>query len=193
MKLKLDRLKNIEAFQNFSFGKVDLKDEQELLNVFSKFLPEVVINLAAQAGVRNSLNDPLSYINSNICGFMNVLESCRHHNVKHLIYASSSSVYGKNKKLPFAENQNVDHPLAIYGATKKANELFAHSYSHLFKLPSTGLRFFTVYGPWGRPDMALFRFTDAIFKGQPISIFNNGFMKRDFTYIDDVVESLNIF
>ena len=188
--LKQARLDNIGSPNQFAFHKLDLADRDAINTLFNKFRPEVVINLAAQAGVRYSLENPHSYIDSNIVGFTNILEACRHYEVSHLIYASSSSVYGLNKNMPFDERQNVDHPLALYGATKKANELFAHSYSHLFGLPTTGLRFFTVYGPWGRPDMALFKFTDAILNGKPIDVFNHGQMVRDFTYIDDVVEGV---
>ena len=188
--LKQARLEHIGSPNQFTFHKFDLADRDAMNTLFSEFRPEVVINLAAQAGVRYSLENPHSYIDSNIIGFTNLLEACRHHEVGHLIYASSSSVYGLNEDMPFHEGQNVDHPLALYGATKKANELLAHSYSHLFGLPTTGLRFFTVYGPWGRPDMALFKFTEAIVKGRPINIYNHGQMIRDFTYIDDVVEGV---
>lgn len=188
--LKIARLEHIGRLEQFSFHKLDLADRDSITNLFNDFCPEVVINLAAQAGVRYSLQNPHSYIESNIVGFTNILEACRHSKVGNLIYASSSSVYGLNEKMPFNEGQNVDHPLALYGATKKANELLAHSYSHLFNLPTTGLRFFTVYGPWGRPDMALFKFTEAILKGKQIDIYNHGRMTRDFTYIDDVVEGV---
>ena len=188
--LKQARLEHIGSPKQFTFHKFDLADKDAINTLFSEFRPEVVINLAAQAGVRYSLENPHSYIDSNIIGFTNILEACRHHEVGHLIYASSSSVYGLNEDMPFHEGQNVDHPLALYGATKKANELLAHSYSHLFGLPTTGLRFFTVYGPWGRPDMALFKFTEAMVKGRPINIYNHGQMIRDFTYIDDVVEGV---
>ena len=188
--LKQARLEHIGSPNQFAFHKFDLANRDAINTLFSEFRPEVVINLAAQAGVRYSLENPHSYIDSNIIGFTNILEACRHHEVGHLIYASSSSVYGLNEDMPFHEGQNVDHPLALYGATKKANELLAHSYSHLFGLPTTGLRFFTVYGPWGRPDMALFKFTEAIVKGRPINIYNHGQMIRDFTYIDDVVEGV---
>ena len=188
--LKQARLDHIGSPNQFAFHKLDLADRDGINTLFTEFRPEVVINLAAQAGVRYSLENPHSYIDSNIIGFTNILEACRHHEVGHLIYASSSSVYGLNEDMPFHEGQNVDHPLALYGATKKANELLAHSYSHLFGLPTTGLRFFTVYGPWGRPDMALFKFTEAIVMGRPIDIYNHGQMVRDFTYIDDVVEGV---
>jgi len=175
----------------FSFFKGDLEDFKLLKEIFSQFKPETVIHLAAQAGVRYSLENPHAYISSNIVGFMNLLECCRHYDVKHLVYASSSSVYGGNTEMPFCENNSVDHPVSLYAATKKSNELMAHTYSHLYGLPTTGLRFFTVYGPWGRPDMALFLFTKAIVNNEPINIFNNGKMIRDFTYIDDVIESLS--
>ena len=190
VELKKSRLQHIGETQNFTFCKLDLTDRVGIENLFSQYHPDVVINLTAQAGVRYSIQNPRAYIDSNIIGFVNILESCRHNSVKQLIYASSSSVYGLNEQLPFDEGQNVDHPLALYGATKKSNELLAHSYSHLFSLPTTGLRFFTVYGPWGRPDMALFKFTDAIIKGETIDIYNHGKMMRDFTYIDDIVEPI---
>lgn len=188
--LKQARLEQIGNPTQFVFHKLDLADKAGINTIFTEFKPEVVINLAAQAGVRYSMENPQSYIDSNIVGFTNLLEACRHTPVGHLIYASSSSVYGLNQNMPFHERQNVDHPLALYGATKKANELLAHSYSHLFGLPTTGLRFFTVYGPWGRPDMALFKFTDAILNGRPIDVYNHGQMTRDFTYIDDVVQGV---
>ena len=192
--LKNDRLKDINnnkpSNSNYNFFQIDLEDYSNLDNIFKKFNPEVVINLAAQAGVRNSIKKPLSYINSNLVGFANILEFCRKYEVGHLVYASSSSVYGGNTSLPFKELDNVDHPVSLYAATKKSNELMAHCYSHLYQIPTTGLRFFTVYGPWGRPDMALFLFTKAIINKQPIEIFNNGEMLRDFTYIDDIIESL---
>ena len=188
--LKQARLDHIGSPNQFAFHKLDLADKAGINTLFTEFQPEVVVNLAAQAGVRYSLENPHSYIDSNIVGFTNILEACRHTQVGHLIYASSSSVYGLNQNMPFHEGQNVDHPLALYGATKKANELLAHSYSHLFGLPTTGLRFFTVYGPWGRPDMALFKFTDAILNGKPIDVYNHGQMVRDFTYIDDIVEGI---
>ena len=189
--LKQARLGHIGSPNQFAFIKLDLADRENLTRLFSEFRPEVVINLAAQAGVRYSLENPHSYIESNIVGFTNILEACRHYDVRNLIYASSSSVYGLNEDMPFHEGQNIDHPLALYGASKKANELLAHSYSHLFGLPTTGLRFFTVYGPWGRPDMALFKFTSSIMDGKPIDVYNHGQMVRDFTYIDDVVEGIS--
>ena len=190
VRLKQARLAHIGSPNQFHFHKLDLADRDGITNLFADAQPEIVINLAAQAGVRYSLENPHSYIDSNLVGFTNILEACRHFDVGHLVYASSSSVYGLNEEMPFHEGQNTDHPLALYGATKKANELLAHSYSHLFNLPTTGLRFFTVYGPWGRPDMALFKFTDAILSGQPIDIYNHGHMTRDFTYIDDIVEGV---
>ncbi len=194
-KLKEARLKELEKIStksntNFTLVKGNLEDKELLNKVFADYKPENVINLAAQAGVRYSLENPNSYIQSNLVGFANILECCRHNKIKHLVYASSSSVYGGNKKLPFKECDGVDHPVSIYAATKKANELMAHTYSHLYDLPATGLRFFTVYGPWGRPDMALFKFTKAILQGEPIDVFNHGEMIRDFTYIEDIVESL---
>ena len=192
IKLKLDRLKELEKFKVnniFKFEEIDLVNRDKLFNLFKKENFEIVIHLAAQAGVRYSITNPEVYVNSNLVGFNNLLEACRYSNkIKNLIYASSSSVYGGNKKVPFSENDNVDHPVSLYAATKKANELFAHSYSHLFGIPSIGLRFFTVYGPWGRPDMAPFIFTKAIINKKPIQIFNNGNMSRDFTYIDDITE-----
>ena len=188
--LKNARVKHLMSHPNFSFHKLDVADRAGMIAIFSRFRPERVIHLAAQAGVRYSLTNPHAYIDSNLQGFINVLEGCRHNAVQHLVYASSSSVYGGNTALPFSEHHNVDHPVSLYAATKKANELMAHTYSHLFGLPTTGLRFFTVYGPWGRPDMALFLFTKAILSGQPIDIFNHGNMVRDFTYIDDIVEGV---
>jgi UDP-glucuronate 4-epimerase len=188
--LKLDRLARLNLFKNFSFYKIDICDSTGLNALFFETKPKRVIHLAAQAGVRFSITNPQAYIDSNIQGFINILECCRHSNVDHLVYASSSSVYGGNTALPFSEHHNVDHPVSLYAATKKSNELMAHSYSHLFGLPTTGLRFFTVYGPWGRPDMALFLFAKAIISGEPIDIFNHGEMIRDFTYVDDIVESL---
>ncbi|MBL0701466.1 MAG: NAD-dependent epimerase [Desulfosarcina sp.] len=190
VKLKKARLEELEPFDNFSFFKTDLADAAGLENIFKNNHFDIVVNLAAQAGVRYSLENPASYVNSNLAGFVNLLECCRHYNVKHLVFASSSSVYGANTKMPFSVHHNVDHPVSLYAATKKTNELMAHTYSHLFDLPCTGLRFFTVYGPWGRPDMALFLFTDAILQNKPIKIFNNGNMQRDFTYIDDIVEGV---
>ena len=193
--LKQKRLSLLEEASNnspgsFIFNKEDLADNKKVEICFQKNKFEKVINLAAQAGVRKSLQDPLSYVDSNIVGFVNILEACRNHSIKHLIYASTSSVYGLNKKLPFSENDISDHPIQIYAATKRANELMAHSYSHLFKIPTTGLRFFTVYGPWGRPDMALFKFTRNIISGNPIQIYNHGKHSRDFTYIDDIVRGI---
>ena len=187
---RLNELNKISPNKNFDICKSDITDHKKLNKVFKDFKPDVVINLAAQAGVRYSIENPSAYINSNLVGFANVLESCRGFNVKHLIYASSSSVYGGNTTIPFSESQSVDHPVSLYAATKKSNELMAHCYSHLYKLPTTGLRFFTVYGPWGRPDMALFLFTKAILNNESIRIFNHGRMIRDFTYIDDIVESI---
>jgi UDP-glucuronate 4-epimerase len=176
--------------QNLSFVKLDLKEKDKINKIFQNDSYDIVINLAAQAGVRYSLTNPYAYIDSNIYGFINILESCRHNSVKHLVYASSSSVYGLNELMPFSTHHNVDHPISLYAASKKSNELMAHTYSHLYGLPTTGLRFFTVYGPWGRPDMALFIFTKAILEDKPIEIYNNGMMQRDFTYIDDIVEGV---
>ena len=174
----------------FDLFKINIEDKFKLNEIFSSHKPDYVINLAAQAGVRYSIENPSSYIQSNLVGFANILEACRDFGVKHLVYASSSSVYGGNTKMPFSEKQSVDHPVSLYAATKRSNELLAHSYSHLYSIPSTGLRFFTVYGPWGRPDMALFLFTKSILKNEPIKVFNNGNMTRDFTYIDDIIESI---
>jgi len=188
--LKLKRLAQIEGAPGFSFARIDLQDRAAMEGLFAAHRFDAVINLAAQAGVRYSLENPQAYIDSNVVGFTNVLECCRHHRVGHLVYASSSSVYGMNSAMPFSVHDNVDHPISLYAASKKANELMAHTYSHLFGLPTTGLRFFTVYGPWGRPDMALFLFTRAILAGEPIQVFNNGQMQRDFTYIDDIVEGV---
>ena len=188
--LKNARLAKLTPHPNFKFYKGDVSDRQFVKDLFESEKPHQVIHLAAQAGVRYSLINPYAYIDSNIQGFMNVLEECRHHNVAHLVYASSSSVYGSNTCLPFDESQNIDHPISLYAATKKANELMAHTYSHLYHLPTTGLRFFTVYGPWGRPDMALFKFTQAIMAGKPIDLYNQGEMVRDFTYVDDIVEGI---
>jgi UDP-glucuronate 4-epimerase len=188
--LKQARLKKLEAFPNFRFAKLDLADRDGLTDLFSRDTPARVVHLAAQAGVRYSLSNPHAYVRSNLVGFVNILEECRHKKVEHLVYASSSSVYGANTRMPFSVSDNVDHPVSMYAATKKANELLAHSYSHLYRLPVTGLRFFTVYGPWGRPDMAIFLFTKAILDGKPIDVFNNGAMRRDFTYIDDIVEGV---
>ena len=188
--LKETRLRLLENHENFSFTKLDIADNASVQKLFSSAQPERVIHLAAQAGVRYSLKNPHAYISSNIDGFINILEACRHNEVKHLTYASSSSVYGANTTIPFATSQTVDHPISLYAATKKANELMAHTYSHLYALPTTGLRFFTVYGPWGRPDMALFLFTKKILAGEPIQVFNYGNHSRDFTYIDDIVEGV---
>ena len=188
--LKKSRLDILQKSENFKVYKVSMEDREEVEKVFEVEKPEFVINLAAQAGVRYSLTNPHAYTSSNVEGFLNILEGCRHFGVKHLIYASSSSVYGANKKMPFSVGNNVDHPVSLYAATKKANELMAHTYSHLYNIPTTGLRFFTVYGPWGRPDMALFLFTKAILEGLPIDVFNHGRMKRDFTYVDDIVEGV---
>ncbi len=188
--LKKARLTQLEKYSNFSFVKMALEDRQGIEDLFKCKKFERVVNLAAQAGVRYSLVNPYAYIDSNIQGFVNILEGCRHNDVEHLVYASSSSVYGANTAMPFSVHDNVDHPVSLYAATKKANELMAHTYSHLYRLPTTGLRFFTVYGPWGRPDMALFLFTRAILEGRPIDVFNYGKMKRDFTYIDDIVEGV---
>jgi UDP-glucuronate 4-epimerase len=181
---------NSSLYPAYRFIKLKLEDRDNLAALFDREKFDRVCNLAAQAGVRYSLSNPFAYVESNIVGFINILESCRHNNIKNLVYASSSSVYGLNEKVPFAEKDNVDHPVSLYAATKKSNELMAHAYSHLFGLPTTGLRFFTVYGPWGRPDMALFIFTKAILEGKPIQVFNNGEMERDFTYIDDIVEGV---
>lgn len=188
--LKQARLAKLTAHPNFSFAKMDLADRPAMESLFDEHSFDAVINLAAQAGVRYSLENPHAYIDSNIVGFMHVLECCRHHSIGHLVYASSSSVYGLNSSMPFSVHDNVDHPISLYAASKKANELMAHTYSHLYNLPTTGLRFFTVYGPWGRPDMALFLFTKAIVSGEPIKVFNNGEMQRDFTYIDDIVDGI---
>ncbi len=188
--LKQARLNLLKQKEKFTFVYASLEDQRAVEQVFSDEYIPTVINLAAQAGVRYSLKNPRAYIDANIVGFLNILEACRHHEVGHLIYASSSSVYGANTQMPFSVHHNVDHPVSLYAATKKSNELMAHTYSHLYGLPTTGLRFFTVYGPWGRPDMALFLFTKAILSGNPIKVFNYGKMKRDFTYIDDIVEGI---
>ena len=188
--LKEARLARLTSHPDFTFHKLDVADRQGMADLFAREKPQRVIHLAAQAGVRYSLTNPHAYIDANVQGFTNILEACRHNGIEHLAYASSSSVYGGNTKLPFSEHDNIDHPVSLYAATKKANELMAHTYSHLFRLPTTGLRFFTVYGPWGRPDMALFLFTKAILKGKPIDVFNHGKMVRDFTYIDDIVEGV---
>jgi len=189
-KIKENRLKRYSKNKNYTHLRIDLSDKKAIENAFDKNKPHQVVNLAAQAGVRYSIENPMAYINSNIVGFTNILEGCRHHKIKHLIYASSSSVYGANTKMPFSEHDNVNHPLSLYAASKKSNELMAHTYSYLYKLPTTGLRFFTVYGPWGRPDMALFKFTKAILEDKPIDVFNHGKHTRDFTYIDDIVEGI---
>jgi UDP-glucuronate 4-epimerase len=188
--LKNDRLNLLIPHSNFKFHKLDLVDRDSIKKLFQEEKFNYVVNLAAQAGVRYSLENPHSYVDSNLFGFLNILEGCRHNPVEHLIYASSSSVYGANTKMPFSVHDNVDHPVSLYAATKKANELMAHTYSNLYKIPTTGLRFFTVYGPWGRPDMALFIFTKRISEGKPIDVYNNGKMKRDFTYVDDIVDGL---
>jgi UDP-glucuronate 4-epimerase len=189
-KLKEARLAELTDSKSFRFAKLDLADSDGMAKLFAEYRFPQVVHLAAQAGVRYSLVDPRAYVDSNLVGFANILEGCRHNDCHHLLYASSSSVYGSNARMPFRTSDNVDHPLSLYGASKKANELMAHAYSHLFSLPTTGLRFFTVYGPWGRPDMAMWIFTSAILDGRPIKLFNHGNMRRDFTYIDDVVESV---
>ena len=188
--LKEARLEALKKESNFTFFKLDLCDRKQLEDIFGGMGFDVVVNLAAQAGVRYSIENPYAYVDSNLVGFVNILECCRHNQVKHLVFASSSSVYGANTKMPFSVHHNVDHPVSLYAATKKANELMAHTYSHLYRLPCTGLRFFTVYGPWGRPDMALFLFTRAILEDKPIKVFNHGKMQRDFTYIDDIIEGV---
>ncbi len=185
--LKKARLKELEIFDKFHFHLIDLTHEEKINHLFEQEKFDIVVNLAAQAGVRYSLENPHAYINSNLVGFLNILEGCRHNPVKHLVFASSSSVYGMNSKIPFSTNDPVDYPISLYAATKRSNELMAYTYSHLYNIPCTGLRFFTVYGPWGRPDMALFLFTKAILKGEKIPVFNYGKMQRDFTYIDDIV------
>jgi len=189
-KIIYNKLINNNIHSYYRFIKLNLEDTENILRLFKTEKFQIVIHLAAQAGVRFSLENPGKYISSNIEGFMNIIEGCRYYNINHLIYASSSSVYGLNEKFPFSTHDNVDHPISLYAASKKANELIAHSYSHLFNIPSTGLRFFTVYGPWGRPDMALFHFTKSILENNPINIFNNGLMERDFTYIDDIVNGI---
>lgn len=191
VKIKESRLRILDEISSFTFRKCDLTDYKSLSDLFEEFRVDYVVNLAAQAGVRYSLTNPHAYLESNLHGFLNILEACRHKKIKHLIYASSSSVYGANKTMPFSVHHNVDHPISLYAASKKSNELMAHTYSALYNLPTTGLRFFTVYGPYGRPDMALFLFTKAIVEGKPIDVFNNGKMKRDFTYVDDIVESIS--
>ena len=190
VKLKKDRLSFLTFDPRFRLHILDLADRQGMEKLFRVANPEIVVHLAAQAGVRYSLENPHAYAESNLVGFTNILEGCRHNGVKHLVYASSSSVYGANTAMPFSVKHNVDHPISLYAATKKANELMAHTYAALYKLPCTGLRFFTVYGPWGRPDMALFLFTKAILEGRPIEVYNNGKMRRDFTYIDDIIEGV---
>ena len=188
--LKEDRLKRFEDNKNYTHYKTDISDQSAINDIFEKHKPEYVVNLAAQAGVRYSIENPMAYINSNIIGFTNILEACRHYKINHLVYASSSSVYGANETIPFSIKDNIDHPISLYAASKKSNELMAHTYSHLFKLPTTGLRLFTVYGPWGRPDMALFKFTKSIISGEPIDVYNYGNHKRDFTFVDDIVEGV---
>ena len=188
--LKENRLKRYLNHSNYTHLRIDLSDKQAIENTFKHHKPQQVVNLAAQAGVQYSIENPLAYINSNIVGFTNILEGCRHHKVKHLVYASTSSVYGANTKMPFSEHDSVNHPLSVYAASKKSNELIAHAYSYLYQLPTTGLRFFTVYGPWGRPDMALFKFTKGILNKKKIDIYNQGKMYRDFTYIDDIVDGI---
>lgn len=195
--LKYDRLKELDKFtkvlecaDRYTFVKLDLSDKAAVESLFTSYTFDVVIHLAAQAGVRYSIDNPHAYINTNVLGFLNVIEGCRHSKVGHFMYASSSSVYGNNSKQPFSESDNVDHPVSLYAATKKSNELIAHTYSHLFSLPTTGLRFFTVYGPWGRPDMAYYKFTKAIFENKPIDVYNFGNLQRDFTYIDDIVDGV---
>ena len=188
--LKKDRLSQLKPYPNFTDVRLDLENAESMAELFATHRPQRVVNLAAQAGVRYSLENPQTYINANISGFLNVLEGCRHNAVEHLVYASSSSVYGASTSMPFSVHQNVDHPVSLYAASKKSNELMAHTYSHLFNIPTTGLRFFTVYGPWGRPDMALFLFTRSILADEPIDVFNHGKHRRDFTYIDDIVEGV---
>ncbi len=188
--LKEARLARLAPNPRFSLARLDIADREGIAALFAAERPQRVINLAAQAGVRYSLQNPHAYVDSNVVGFVNILEGCRHNGVEHFVYASSSSIYGGNERMPFSEHDNVDHPVSIYAATKKANELMAHTYSHLFNLPTTGLRFFTVYGPWGRPDMALFLFAKAILEDRPIDVFNHGKMRRDFTYIDDIAEGV---
>ncbi|MEH7223289.1 NAD-dependent epimerase [Bacillus sp. JJ1566] len=190
VRLKKERLLRLKQHNNFTFYQLDLADSEKVLELFKMEKINIVVNLAAQAGVRYSLKHPQVYAHSNLVGFLNILEACRHHPVDHLLFASSSSVYGANASIPFSTKDSVDHPVSLYAATKKSNELMAHAYSHLFNMPITGLRFFTVYGPWGRPDMAYFLFTRDILEGRPIKVFNNGDMRRDFTYIDDIVEGI---
>ena len=188
--LKMARINKLDSYKNFIFKKTNIANKESITQIFKSFKPNKVVNLAAQAGVRYSIENPYAYMDSNLVGFLNIIELCRHNDVEGFIYASSSSVYGGNKKMPFSVEDRVDQPLALYGATKRANELIAHSYSHLYSLPTTGLRFFTVYGPWGRPDMAMFIFTKNILAGEPIQVFNHGKMKRDFTYIDDIISGV---
>jgi UDP-glucuronate 4-epimerase len=188
--LKQARLERTAAYAGYTDKRVNLEDREAIAALFREYQPERVVNLAAQAGVRYSLENPLAYVDTNLLGFANILEGCRHNNIEHLVYASSSSVYGSNTNMPFSVHDNVDHPVSLYAASKKANELMAHTYSHLYRLPTTGLRFFTVYGPWGRPDMAYFSFTQKILAGKPIDVFNNGNHQRDFTYIDDIIEGV---
>lgn len=190
VQLKRDRLAQIQSNPHFQFHKIDLSDRTKMEWLFSEYQPEFVIHLAAQAGVRYSLENPHAYADSNLVGFLHILEGCRANSVQHLVFASSSSVYGANRTMPFSVHHNVDHPLSLYAATKKANELMAHTYSHLYGIPCSGLRFFTVYGPWGRPDMATYKFTEAILDGRPIDVYNYGKMRRDFTYVDDIVEGI---
>jgi len=190
VRLKEDRLRLLKEDRSFRFFRLDIADREALADLFAREEPPVVVHLAAQAGVRYSLTNPYAYLDSNLTGFLNILEGCRRHRVSHLVYASSSSVYGGNTRLPFSVHHNVDHPVSLYAATKKANELMAHSYAALYGIPCTGLRFFTVYGPWGRPDMALFLFTRAILAGKPIDVYNEGRMERDFTYVDDIIEGV---
>ena len=188
--LKISRLERLTSFDNFKFVKMDVSDRNGVLATFSKERFDRVIHLAAQAGVRHSMENPFAYTDSNVTGFLAILEGCRHHCIKHLVYASSSSVYGMNEEMPFKVSEPTDHPISLYAATKKMNELMAHTYSHLYGIPTTGLRFFTVYGPWGRPDMALFKFTKDMLSGKPIDVYNNGLLSRDFTYIDDIAEGV---
>lgn len=188
--LKEARLEILKAYENYEFRKIDISDKASLDALFEEIKPEIVVNLAAQAGVRYSIENPQAYVDSNLVGFFNILEACRHNPVKHLLYASSSSVYGNQEKIPFSVDDQVDHPISLYAATKKSNELMAHAYCHLYQIPCTGLRFFTVYGPYGRPDMACFLFANKIFKDQPIQVFNNGDLYRDFTYVDDIVKGV---
>jgi UDP-glucuronate 4-epimerase len=190
LNLKKTRLARLKKYKNFKHYKVDISNKKKINEIFKSSKPQRVINLAAQAGVRYSIKNPFAFVQSNLVGFANILENCRNHKIKHLVYASTSSVYGANTKMPFSEHDSVNHPLSIYSASKKSNELMAHAYSYLFNLPTTGLRFFTVYGPWGRPDMALFKFTKNILKEKPIDVFNQGKHTRDFTYIDDIVEGI---